>query len=1185
MDATIILKGNSLGERHQYFNHLVKEYCNKNKNFESLPKTSPIDNMLKIDVANHHKDVAYILKTLRNDDMLYVSRALKSHWLLNFEYSYIINPVYLEANLFPEMSKPGVNKMKHWIKANLKDPQRCEEFYTYYKNDFEESIKYLINCSSLFILNEVVNIIEKLTPKHLKMLCQICPSVAKAYFECLLKNNNAIMKYRERESEYFESLKCILKLDGNLYLELIEFYYTQGRLSPTATKYIVKKFKFNFIAKQELYTSQILDVKTLATCLTPNECKDLVFQLAKAEYLQDWFSYKSVEPLIKRLSLEERTCFKKLIFTDKAVGEKVKEWPYRKPECPNFINITDHIFDDEEYNEFQYYCYEDEECCPAMGKMLVKKKFSRYCSMIMDHSVVKKKTLLDQLFDKYRFAGFSKTYAELKNRLQAESTIEGRHNILLVLISKSGGVFEHVETLLKLLTEKHKNEPSNLRATVVRSLIKRLKFWRMPEDTWSLMLTFAHGLGLDGHDGNPLCIEGLHAVILRSVLNGTTPTDDLMKAYFNHFTTFKDFGLKGSEVMEVKKHLPTLLQGRPKEFVDVVSTYKIKDITNLEDNLAKSAIGNEDLINSLFDKRIARRQLIADTFPIKQFEASYINALRHDPSLLGDGVIFASLAVKENTNHDRFLRTLKIYFGEAAGLADQHLAALINALNIAPKSSLVRPIAMLSSTESIIKKIDELRKNKIKADRKLASGFQNNIHTCKPHINIDKVDWQILGLKAVGNNILVSKSCSLEDNIKSCLQRRETFSLALRLALNTAFEVETFSFVVVRRPKIVIKVAVSYYFNASLTIPPEMWKIVKEIIMRFDYDKLPRKVLKHLKYESQIPKNIEADYWATVYQALMRVKRKKAMRALCNVEKMLHQVDKDVVTKIVNDFIQNDISVENLTNYDNLYKRDIEIDKPSDVINNNSMCLYMRIIAKYLLFATSSEEQCEIIKNTLNPFFDHIEKIWKDMEDKSYIVNCLDDFLKSLKCTQAFKDTRYVSCELVFTKITSRLSSFMALNEYFYQYMKINFTQLYCSAIKSALKQNPHCFEGDDKTEVMHIVGTKFGEHVGNGIVDLVSEYFFSIIEIYKEGLKYFLSEYIPYKESRLNFIATVTRGILKINKLEAYLIAESLYREYKTTWTNAKDITETLRSCKYQEVKCFLSQDNFADSNNFYFY
>ncbi|XP_045528842.1 uncharacterized protein LOC123717086 [Pieris brassicae] len=1184
MDATIILKGNNLGKRHQYFNHLVKEYCYKDKIFESLPKTTPIDKILKIDVANHHKHVAYIIKTLKNDDMLYVSRALKSYWLLNFEYSYIINPVYLETNLFPEMSKPGVNKMKHWIKANLKDPQRCEEFYTYYKNDFEDSIKYLKSCSSLFIINQVGNIIEKLTPKHLKVLCQICPTVAKAYFECLLKNNNAIMKYRECESEFFESFKCILKLDGNLYLELIESYYTQGRLSSTATQYIVKNFKINFLAKQELYTSQILDVNTLATCLTPNECRDLVFNLAKAEYLQDWFSYKSVEPLIKRLSLEERACFKKLIFIDKAVGEKVKEWPYKKPECPYSINITDNIFDDEEYNNYEYDYYEDEEY-PKIPRMLVTKKSPRYCLMHM-HSVVKKKTLLDQLFDKYRFAGFFKTYAELKNRLQAESTIEGRQNILLVLISKSGGVFEHVETLMKLLTEKHKNEPSNLRATVVRSLIKRLKFWRVPEDTWSLMLTFAHGLGLDGHDGNPLCIEGLHAVILRSILNGTTPTSDLMKAYYNHFTTFKDFGLKGSEVMQVKKHLPTILQGRPKEFVDVVSTYKIKDIANLEDNLAKSAIGNEDLINSLFDKRIARRQLIAETFPIKQFEASYINALRHDPSLLGDGVIFASLAVKEKTNHDRFLRTLKIYFGEEAGLADQHLAALSNALNIAPKSSLVRPIAMLSSTECIIKKIDELRRNKTNADLKLASRFQNSVHTCKPHINIDKVDWKILGLKAVGNNILISKSSALEHNIKSCLQRNETFPLALKLALNTAFEVETFTFVVVRRPKIALQVAVSYYFNASLTMPPEMWKIVKEIILTLDYNKLPRKVLKHLAYihKSEIPKNIEADYWTTVYQARMRVKREKAMPALCMVEKLLDKVDKDVVTKIVNDFIKNDITVKNLTNYDNLYSRDIEVDKPSDVINNNCMCLYMRIIAKYLVFATSSEEQCEIIKNTLNPFFDHIEIVWQDMEDKSYIINCLDAFLKSLKCTRAFKDPRYVSCELIFTTVTSRLSSFMVLKEYLYQYMKINFTQLYCSAIKSALKQNPHCFEGnDDKSEAMHIVGNKFGELIGNGIVDLVSEYFFSIIEIYKEGLRYFISEYIPYKESRLNFIATVTRGILKIDKLEAYLVAENLYREYKSSWMNSKDITETLRSCKYQEIKYFLSHDNFAVSNHFY--
>lgn len=108
------------------------------------------------------------------------------------------------------------------------------------------------------------------------------------------------------------------------------------------------------------------------------------------------------------------------------------------------------------------------------------------------------KSPFDLLFDHYRVAVFERTFRKLEKNILTESTIEGRLNMLLVLVSKTGGVVSHVTKLLKWLVEKHINELTNIRAAVIRSLMKRGHAWRLPQDAWNLLLTFGRDLGLDG---------------------------------------------------------------------------------------------------------------------------------------------------------------------------------------------------------------------------------------------------------------------------------------------------------------------------------------------------------------------------------------------------------------------------------------------------------------------------------------------------------------------------------------------------------------------------------------------------------------------------------------------------------------------------------------------------------------
>ncbi|XP_038217098.1 uncharacterized protein LOC119836007 [Zerene cesonia] len=1178
MDSSVqvVLVGENLGERHHYLNNLVKETCDKQTyDFSSLPENTPIDRIFKIDVANRQKIVNYVLETLKDNDMLYVTRALKCTWLLDSDYCSTVNPVYLETILFPEMTKPAVNKMKHWIQANLKDSERCQNFYEYYRSNFDESINFLWYCSREFITGELNNIIDKITPKHLARLCDACPQIARMYFESLNSNRKALSRYLDSELEYFNSLKCLLKMDGNMYLDLVELYFNQYKhnfFSPSSTRYVIKNFKNKFLAKPELYTTQFLNMNTLAACLSAEECKELILLLAKAEYIESWFSYQSVEPLIKRLPPNERASFKKLVFVDKAVGDKVKKWPYPTPSPLKLDELDDLIFTDEEHDDYELDC-EDLD----FRRFLKKRKYMA-CSMKMQSVNCSRQTLLDQLFSRYRFTGFAKTFTELSTRLQISNTIEERQSIMLVLVSKSGRVPEQVEKLMKMLEERHTNEPSNLRAAIVRSFVKRGCIWRASDDVWNSMLKFGHGLGLDGDAGDPLCIEGVHAVTLRHLIKNTLQSVGLMDAFKKNFTTFKEYELSAAEIKLVKEHLPPLLLPEcPNEFLDIVSAYKIKvnEISGAIDILAKVSENNPDLIERLFDKRLARRQLIALTFPIKQSEASYINALRHDVSLLDEGESFAALAAKKYTNHDRFLQSLRIYFSETNGLAAKHLTALEYAFDRKPRLRLVRSLAILSSNYIVLKRIQQLDPKILKKRSKIASALKALAHKTNPPVDINAVGWRVLGAKAVANRVFICKATALEQYTKACLEWSQTYGIGLRLALNTSFEEEAFTLVSEKKPKVALSVAASYYFAKSRVIKPNIWEIVKKILLNMDVSKCPKRSYKSLT--SNVPKNIEAEFWTIIYRMNLAYKRNKAESALLKLENILSKVDRGFISKVVDGFIENDLTVGNFTNYNNLIVCGITPTTRAGV-SKRVLSMYMRITAKYLLLCKNENEQSETIENVLNPFFDRIDELWKQIPDKSSILECMDDFLRSLKYTEVFIDTEYTSCLLMFEKIIARLHKVLPRLEYFEKYVKLHFIILFFKAIRNAIAQDPNIFKAENKENAMKVVGTYFGQYMGSEVKELVSEFFISIIEIYKEGLIEFLESYFSYTPSRYKFVTPIVKGLFKNNCLEAHLLAHHIFvKIYHEKSQDYDEVFQTLKKSEFQELQFILLQTEYC--------
>ncbi|XP_050673361.1 uncharacterized protein LOC126971226 [Leptidea sinapis] len=1159
--SNIILSGDTLGERHLHLNRLVRE--TKDTGNAALiikihPENTVIDKIFKIDLAVKNKDVEYILNTLKDRDMLYVTRALKCDWLLYEEYSGIINPKNLEENLYGEMIKPAVNKIKHFIQIKLKVPERCEEFYKYYKSDFNESIKYMRHCSPEFIAEQVADIIEKLTPNHLEILCKLNPIVGKLYFDLLKANRDALARYLENEQKYFDSLKSILKSDGNSYLDLVECYFNVDnfqRLSVSSSKFIMQNYKERFMQKCEMYTLQILNINAVAQCLSSEECQELVLKLARSQYLEHWFSYQGVEPLIKRMKPDERSAFKKRVFVEKNVGDKITEWPYPKPMPLELSNDDDHVFKDVEQE-----LYFDFECEDFCGRpMLRKRKFAGYSvAMKCGSGYAIRKTPLDILFDRYRFIGFTQAFNELTNRLQAESTIQGRQNIMLVLVSKSGGVIQRVETLLKLLVERHINEPSNLRAAIVRSLVKRVSCWRLPDNVWSLILNFGHGLGLDGVIGELLCVEGLHASLLHYITNGICPPKILMDSYKNNFSTFKDYKLNTSEISSIENHLlPLLLPDYPKEFVDLVTTYKmkVKTVPEADRILTEAARNNLELINKLYDSRIARRQLISLTFPIKQNEASYINALRHDVTLLDNGESFAKLVTKKTVNHDRFLSSLMIYFGETNGLAMKHLCALEKVANEKLKPSLARPLTKLSSDQMLLKKLQNLNVTN-KETRRFAAALKSNAHNTSPSVNIDTVDWRFIGAKAVANQVLVCGRNAKENYIKSCLKLNTTAKLALKAALCSPLEVEAFKNIALIKPEVALMVALKCYFQKRDKMNVDVWDILKDLLLHLDTKKLSPKLQSKLCLPEKVPENIEANYFSTIYQSFKKTNKEKLFIILPNIEKHITDIDDDVVREIISDFIEKCTYKEN----------DKDFTKP--VISR-----YLRIIAKYLLLSRTADIQCYKIENVLHPLFDRMESVWTERE--SDILEYIKEFLQTLKYTKAFMDPQYVSVFPMFENLICRLQKVLPRVKHFETYVKIHLTMLYFKSIRHALSENNNLFRETNKTNAMKVVGFILGENIGSEIKELATEYFVSIIDVYKDGLCFFLNEYFPCNEGRKVFEMSLIKGILKKDYLEAHLLALFvLQSQCQPRYEHYSEVYEYLKQSNFQEVQFFINNE-----------
>ncbi|XP_035450917.2 uncharacterized protein LOC118276642 [Spodoptera frugiperda] len=1190
--SPVTLVGDTLGQRHRHLNSLVRaarESGTTVQDVEAVPEQAPADRLFKVDLAVSLGDADYILRNLKHDDMLFVSRALKARWLLDRHD--VINPQYLEDTLFPEMVSPAVSKMRHWLYINLREPAKCQEFYEYYKqNSFEFAIKFLSRCSNRFILEEVPKILAKLSPHYLKVLCEKCSTVAKIYFDSLATQDDVKKCYLDQEQAYYNSIKCVLKSDADVFLDITEKYFSFDkfkRFSPLATDYIVRCHKSRVTNKLELYVAHILHIPTLAARLSVDECQEVVLQLARASYLQHWFQYKAVEPLIKRLHPQKRAAFKKRVFVDKDVGELVQEWPYETPSSPAAeLDSDSHVFDDAELE-----CVSVLDCeprCGFAGGRLLKRSYRNveFAECLMrcgdeydDCMVVKVKTDLDRLFDEFRFIGFDHALQDLSHRVGQTGSTDRRRDIFLVLVSKSGGRTEAVTALLELAV-RHSNEPAHTRASVIRSLVKRAAVWRLPADVWQLLLDFSHGLGLDGATPEAPCREGLHAVVIRQLLAGQC--DPIIRdAFLKDFSTLAEYSLKPNERKRVADNLQNMLASaavgvEPKvaadllnKLLDVLKVYRIRVEASSLAVKTVTALAVQDkelarpLLERLYNARIARRELLRLNMMFRRDEQALLNALRHDPLAL-DVTQVVDILTDRRRDFDIFTAKLAVYFVQKQDFTPKLRNALKEKISkpLDKKSAhvkLARPLASILSQEFIteLKKLDQAGKEYVMLQAQLRACA----HRARPIVNLAEWGWSRAGVKAVATHVMRCREIERAEFIRTLAAERRTVRVALALSLRSKEGpvLDTFTSFAKLRPAAALRAGLQYFHRRGDTAELGVWDIIKPLLSTVDL-KRHKQLRQVLANTDWIPNPIKPAYITELYSAVHTISRSHADRLLQDLCKILPECDESIENVLLHTF-------DSTNEKQNLSGSNSNSDSDDSNIADTDI-LYPALYIRYLMLAKSNEDLEKRYSKIGIRFIKQLE-ILRSKKDKKFKTS-LDQVLASLRYNAAFFDTKYLSCLLVIQKILDWLQTFLPKEKYFQIYVQIHLTMLYFKAVRQSMKQLPEVFADPKRkrTEGVEAVGFVFGRYIAKEVSELVTTYFDSIIELYTAALVGYLESF-QYGVSRDKFIGHALKGFLVDGVGLQRRLAVYTYRRfrYDVTKDMLKEIEELLSKDKAIEM------------------
>ncbi|RVE47446.1 hypothetical protein evm_007857 [Chilo suppressalis] len=723
--APLVLEGQTLGQKHRHFNGLVKaSVADQSWNLEKINHTEPdAQNLLRIDVACGRREVPYILEVMKSNDLLYVTRAIKrSTWLITEEqYAHIINPTYLEQALFPSMTAKAKTKLLFAIKQNLKDENRVEAFFNFYKDDPQVAMKWLPGCSVATIEKFVHEHPDKFSVNQIKRLCKRSFAILKIY----CKEWNAYHKkyVLEKATNYIKS-NCNEYLD---IIDSIENYY-KPKFNKNTTQFLMENCRDRIIQKFEKYC-HILHLPTFARNLKSEEVQEFLLKQRQNKELNYWFKFENIKHFAKYIPKNTRLQFIKSLFVEKDKKE------------------DDNILLD----------------CGGLARCAMSSAVSYKSSALIVSN--------EHVYRWYRYAPFNIALTELKKLIHAEPLPAERNAMFTILIKCAGSNQEQLKTLLEYYRNNHINEPFKFKIQFVNTFLSHTKTHEFDDTTWNILNNIFSSMEVFMESDNkvPFCID---AIIVYKVLHDQ-PIPEIIEKKFT-FSTLKNYSNKLAENQQNKifdylyNHLLQKLQNqkitneseisenlsRINGILNLLKDWKknIKDypivISQIKHLIEIKRQNSWDIdLTGLYNSvRRWRKHLFEISLVMHPSDEACLNALKHDPGLLSRYQKEVEMMYSNDAiSIERTLKKVRIYWSES--ISQQWTNYYLERIEQPKGQKAVKYICTLIPSQTMLPLIEENAPIETKINWNEASDLKlilrKNIgkfmHLIRPSVSLDTV--------------------------------------------------------------------------------------------------------------------------------------------------------------------------------------------------------------------------------------------------------------------------------------------------------------------------------------------------------------------------------------------------------------------------------------------------------------
>ncbi|XP_069357221.1 uncharacterized protein [Maniola hyperantus] len=958
--APLLVAGDTLGQKHQNYNKLVIEAIKNNPTEHITPinyEESDLDNLYKIDRACNSRNVEYVLEALNCEDMLYVSRVIKqSSWLITDpQYSSIINPEYLYNTLYPQMTSKAFNKLILHIRLNLKDENRVEGFFNYYKEkDLQNALKWLPGCSIPFIENIIQKHDEDIPNQLLKRLFKKSIN----FLKIIIRSSKSYYKREKVSLGMFH-----LKRNYEKFMDIIDTSDIDDipGFGPKYTKRIMEKNPERIMKNPEKYVHNV-DVATFAKFLKKEEAKDFILTNIKNKEMRSWFNHKKIKYFLNRLPIEERFDFIKKYFIEKTIEDE---------------NLKDETWDD----------------------------IIQYCSPPLKGNV----SSSQNIYSWYVYAPFIKAFGDLKQLIRSESNPSERIWILQVMLTCAGNDKKNILTLLKYYREHHINEPFKFKIQFVNHLVTKTDTHKYDKEAWGYLNDFFNSMEVYTKSDKNVqsCVR---SIILRNIINGENIPEIIEQKFeFENLDNKNKFNTEEREKIFnfLYKYLISKIKndcGTEKEFDETVEIIikvlnllkdwnkELKDYSLILQIIKDLVIVRKEngWIQSLSDiyniNKSWRKLFIAESILLSPTEESCINALKHGPHLFE---IYKKeineLCINDNLFFERFLKKIRIYYHHT--LAKSFKKTYLENLNeINDNVALIKGLCILLSQKEVLDFIQKYVPTETKIDWSKPDDFELRLrkyiakcmHLARPHPPLavaldyakgDYLQYVLPSLNAILYNISATYICEHIPellNTPVSLQKhgiRVAFSKLKHDELKNIFsEIWKTSNNSTIRTDIFCQTYKMLCKETEQSAILEIWELLSIFIDKLNFDE-NKNIYMTLSKADNVPLSVRPSFWMKSYEFLKKLPAKANCKSFIDD---LHTQTHDILEFLEIDFMAK-IYFENFEKKFSAQRYD-----------------HCHQLSMYMLSAKTEEAQNERYEKILLPLLEKALAMWDEQHENIY---------------------------------------------------------------------------------------------------------------------------------------------------------------------------------------------------------